>query len=103
MRLLSVLFAIIFLFSSAEAATQIEIAGPAGSEQFGQKVVVLPSGNIVVTDPFYDAPGPIPDVGAVYLYNGATGTLISMLTGSAADAASRRGRRTRGIELSRAE
>ena len=48
---------------------------------------MLPNGNIVVTDPGYDAPGPsgpIIDVGAVYLYNGATGALISTLTGSTA-------------------
>ncbi|MBK8304877.1 MAG: hypothetical protein IPK98_16350 [Chloracidobacterium sp.] len=31
----------------------------------------------MVSDPFYDAPGPIVDVGAVYLYDGSTGALIS--------------------------
>src|SRR5687768_4912969 len=68
-----------------KAATQIDISGPAGSERFGQQVVALPNGNIVVTDPMYDAPGPISNVGAVYLYNGATQALISTLTGSTAD------------------
>ena len=69
--------------SSIRAAGQIDLVGPAGSEQFGQNVTVLPNGNIVVADPVYDA-GPVVDVGAVYLYSGASGALISMLTGSAA-------------------
>ena len=68
---------------NATAATQIDIAGPAGSEQFGSAVAVLPNGNIVVTDPYYDAPGPIADVGAVHLYNSA-GVLISTMTGGTA-------------------
>ena len=66
------------------AATQIDIPGPLGSERFGQIVTALPNGNIVITDPFYDAPGPISNVGAAYLYNGA-GALISTLTGTTAN------------------
>ena len=62
-------------------ATQIDLIGPPGSGIFGESVTVLPSGNIVVTDPYYDS-GTTADVGAVYLYNGATGALISTLTGS---------------------
>ncbi|HSD85021.1 MAG TPA: hypothetical protein VLG46_14230, partial [Anaerolineae bacterium] len=69
----------------ALAAAQTDIIGPVGSEVFGRWVVVLPNGNIVVTDPYYDAPGPITDTGAVYLYNGGTGVLISQLTGSQAN------------------
>ena len=46
-------------------------------------MTVLPNGNFVMTDPGYDA-GPLADVGAVYLYDGATGALISALTGSTA-------------------
>ena len=46
--------------------------------------MVLTNGNIIVVDPGYDAPGPIPDLGAVYLYNGATGVLINTLTGATA-------------------
>src|SRR5207248_1718333 len=63
------------------------INGPAGSGRFGFSVTALPNGNFVVTDPFYDITSPtlIADVGAVYLYNGATGALISMLTGSTTD------------------
>jgi len=68
----------------AIAATQIDIPGPIGSGQFGTSVTVLPNGNIVVTDPYYDS-GSAVDVGAVYLYNGASGALISMLTGTTAN------------------
>src|SRR5436190_13771169 len=59
------------------AAAQVDIAGPAGSVAFGTSVVVLPNGNIVVTDPDKGAN----QIGAVYLY-GPTGTLISTLSGS---------------------
>ena len=61
-------------------AGQTDIVGPAGSGSFGERVTVLPNGNIVVADPYYDS-GSTTDVGAVYLYNGADGTLISTLTG----------------------
>ena len=66
--------------ASALAATQFDIHGPAGSVFFGISVAVLPTGNIVVTDPYYNG-GIGVDAGAAYLYNGATGALISMLTG----------------------
>ncbi|MGB8253603.1 MAG: hypothetical protein WCF08_10340, partial [Anaerolineaceae bacterium] len=65
------------------SSTQSDIVGPPGSGQFGDSVAALPNGNIVVTDPLYDD-GMITDVGAVYLYNGATRALISTLTGSTA-------------------
>ncbi|MDB6132721.1 MAG: Cadherin proteinputative collagen-binding protein [Verrucomicrobiales bacterium] len=55
--------------------------GPPGSERFGWEVALLPNGNLVVTDPWYDAPGPVKDAGAVYLFS-RTGTLLSTLTGS---------------------
>jgi hypothetical protein len=64
-------------------AGQTDIVGPVGSEQFGKSVTVLPNGNIVVTDPYYDD-GSTVDVGAVYLYDGATLAIISTLTGSTA-------------------
>ena len=67
-------------FAGHSQAGQTDIPGPAGSVRFGTSVTVLPNGNIVVTDPYYDAPGATA-VGAVYLYNGA-GALISTLTGS---------------------
>jgi hypothetical protein len=45
-----------FLFLAAKAvAVQVDIAGPAGSGQFGTSVTILPNGNFVVTDPSYDA------------------------------------------------
>src|SRR5262245_38124951 len=61
-------------------AGQTDIPGPAGSGAFGSSVSVLPNGNIVVIDPSFDAPGPVADVGAVYLYS-PTGVLISTLKG----------------------
>ena len=76
----------IFVFLSADTLAQhTDIRGPIGSGSFGQKVVFLPNGNIVVTDPLYDIPTGAADVGAVYLYNGSTGDLISTLTGSTAN------------------
>jgi len=62
------------------AATQIHLTGPAGSGSFGSSVTTLPNGNVVVSDPSYDS-ATNPNVGAVYLYSGATGQLISVLTG----------------------
>ncbi len=47
---------------------------------FGTQVLYLPSGNIVVTDPLDNAGGA--NAGAVYLFNGTTGALISTITGS---------------------
>ncbi|WP_417387482.1 hypothetical protein [Gimesia sp.] len=47
---------------------------------FGETVVVLSTGNVVITSPYADIGGT--DTGAVYLFNGATGDLISTLTGS---------------------
>ena len=61
---------------------QTDIAGPAGSGAFGESVSVLSNGNIVVIDPTYS--GSAADAGAVYLYDGGTGALLSTLTGSAA-------------------
>jgi len=55
---------------------------PAPGNQFGTTVLVLSSGNVVVTSPFDDFGGT--DAGAVYLFNGATGVLISTLRGSSA-------------------
>ena len=52
---------------------------PAAGNQFGATVVALSTGNVVITSPFDDAGGV--DAGAVYLFNGATGALISTLRG----------------------
>jgi hypothetical protein len=63
------------------AADQANLAGPAGSGAFGTSVTVLPNGNFVVTDPFYDLPTGESEVGAVYLYS-PSGALLSTLTGT---------------------
>ena len=55
---------------------------PNAGNQFGHSVVALSTGNVVITSPFDDAGGT--DAGAVYLFNGSTGALISTLTGSSA-------------------
>ena len=75
------LLALTLLVTLVAAASQTDIFGPAGSSLFGTSVTALPNGNLVVTDPDYDA-GSNLDVGAVYLYDGETGLLISTLTGS---------------------
>jgi hypothetical protein len=54
--------------------------GPAGSGAFGKQVIVLPNGKLVVTDPLYSEGG-LPQLGAVYLYDGATLSLIGTLKG----------------------
>jgi Repeat of unknown function (DUF5650) len=63
-------------------AAQLDINGPAGSEFFAGTVTVLPNGNVVVSDRWFDLPGPVQDVGAVHLYSPDM-TLISTLTGTA--------------------
>jgi hypothetical protein len=67
--------------SAGVTGAQTDITGPSGSGEFGTMVAALPSGNIVITDPSYDS-GEVTNAGAVYLYNGASGALISVLTGS---------------------
>jgi hypothetical protein len=51
--------------------------------EFGTSVVALSTGNVVITSPYDDAGGT--NAGAVYLFNGSTGALISTLRGSKAD------------------
>ena len=60
-----------------------DIVGPPGSGQFGYVAIPLPNGNLLIADPGYDA-GEVADVGAAYLYDGATGQVISAITGSTA-------------------
>lgn len=67
----------------SSATRTFNLITPPGSEAFGTHVVWLPNGNLVVTDPLYDAPGPIANVGAAYLFS-PSGTMISKLTGSTA-------------------
>ena len=54
---------------------------PNPGNKFGDTVVALSTGNVVITSP-YDDLGGITDAGAVYLFNGKTGSLISTLRGS---------------------
>ncbi len=75
----------LFTFAGNIAAQQTDINGPAGSVRFGTQVTALPNGNIVVIDPNYSIPAGAANVGAVYLYNGSTGALISTITGSTAN------------------
>ena len=56
---------------------------PNDGNGFGAVVVPLETGNVVISSPFDDAGGE--DAGAVYLFNGSTGELISTLTGSSAN------------------
>lgn len=65
----------------SHAALQTDVVGPFGSGHFGEDVEVLSNGNVVVLDPGFDL-GSIDDVGAAYLYNGATHQLISAVIGS---------------------
>ena len=54
----------LFFTLTTAAQTQTNLPIPARSGAFGTHVAALPNGNFVVTDPLYDAPGPISDVGA---------------------------------------
>ncbi len=65
-------------------AQTTRVQGPAGSGEFGSSITVLSNGNYVVRDPTWDN-GPLVDVGAVYLYNGATHARIATLTGTKAN------------------
>ena len=61
---------------------QFELVNPTPNvnDNFGNSIVPLSTGNIVVTDPGDDSIAT--NAGAVFLYNGATGALISTLTGT---------------------
>lgn len=79
-----VVLAAFSISSAALAVVDSDLAGPPGSESFGMSVLVLANGNYAATDPDFDAEG-VENVGAVYLFDGATDTIISTLTGSGAD------------------
>ena len=82
------LLASVFLFLTLAQSGTVHAASfpefvdphPAPGNQFGATVLPLSTGNVVITSPNDDAGGI--DAGAVYLFNGATGALISTLTGS---------------------
>ncbi|MBL9160907.1 MAG: SUMF1/EgtB/PvdO family nonheme iron enzyme [Verrucomicrobiales bacterium] len=82
----ALLSAALLLSLSAQAAPpfpEFVDPNPNPGNQFGAQVVPLSTGNVVITSPFDDAGGT--DAGAVYLFNGATGALISTLRGSQAN------------------
>ncbi|QDT27598.1 hypothetical protein Enr10x_29160 [Gimesia panareensis] len=58
------------------AFSELTNPNPNIDTDFGDSVVTLSTGNIVVTDPSYNSGS-----GAVYLFNGESGELISTLTG----------------------
>jgi|GEM_PF-3108972 len=70
--------------TSAQSSAVVDVrivTGPAGSQRFGEQVLVLGNGNYITDDPGFDV-GDQADVGAVHLYDGDTDRLISTLTGS---------------------
>ena len=67
-----------------QAAQQDIPAPPNSGSSYADTVVVLPNGNIVVTDHTYSPPGAA-NAGAVYLLDGADLTVISTLTGTVAN------------------
>src|SRR5436190_24228438 len=56
---------------------------PVNGNAFGNQILPLANGNVVITSPFDNFNGS--DSGAVYLFNGSTGALISTLRGSSAN------------------
>lgn len=79
------IFALIVLPLSVQAVPFSEFVdpNPAEGNQFGSIVTPLETGNVVITAPGDDAGGE--NAGAVYLFNGASGELISTLRGSTAE------------------
>jgi hypothetical protein len=66
--------------AAAGAFPQFDLLDPGNGTDFGNITVALSNGNIVVTDPTDSTAAS--QAGAVYLFNGETGALISTLTGS---------------------
>jgi hypothetical protein len=82
----SLLLSVAFVFATmiGGRATQQDIPAPASSsESYGTAVTVLPNGNIVVVDPGFSLPN-LANVGAAYLLDGATLSIISTIRGSQA-------------------
>ena len=75
----------IIIDDSQEELPQFDLIDPneGGGTGFGQHIVPLSTGNVVVTKPEDNFAAD--NAGAVYLYNGKTGALISTLTGSQVD------------------
>ena len=71
----------LFLFVAVSSSQSIDIHGPEGSGRFGTSTATLPTGNFVVTDPDFDPDEKLTNAGAVYLYSGSSGQLISTMVG----------------------
>ncbi|MDQ1089785.1 T9SS type A sorting domain-containing protein [Siphonobacter sp. SORGH_AS_1065] len=71
----------LYMLLGFHAIAQPTVTTPSGSIEFGHTITVLTNGNYVVTDPYWSN-GIDAYVGAVYLYDGKTHSLISKLTGS---------------------
>lgn len=65
---------------------QYQLVDPnaAAGNAFGNELIALSNGNVVVAAPLTDVAGKA-DAGAVYLFNGVTGALISQISGAAAN------------------
>ncbi|MEO6830944.1 MAG: hypothetical protein ABI169_02005 [Chitinophagaceae bacterium] len=79
--LIFVLILSVFQMPEKGVAQTTNLITPNGSQAFGTSVTNLSNGNFVVSDPYW-SDGKSDSVGAVYLYDGSTFTLISKLKGS---------------------
>jgi Repeat of unknown function (DUF5650)/Carboxypeptidase regulatory-like domain len=78
-------FALLLSLFTFARAQNIDIPGPRDSGRFGTQVTSLPNGNFVVTDPSFDTGPGMMNVGAVYVYDGASGALIDSMIGEKQD------------------
>lgn len=67
--------------SANAAAWRFVDPAPQPGNRFGDAIVTLPNGNVVVSAPYQDVDGVV-DAGAVHLFDGRTATVIATLTGS---------------------
>ena len=58
---------------SGVVSSDNSLVGSTAGDQVGMFVTALTNGNYVVSSPFWDAPGPVADVGAATWVNGLTG------------------------------
>ncbi|MFM9914042.1 MAG: filamentous hemagglutinin N-terminal domain-containing protein [Methylophilaceae bacterium] len=74
----------IIIAASGGGASVIDLVDPliGANNLFGQNATVLSNGNIVVLNPLDDFVSANADSGAVHLFNGTTGALISSIVGS---------------------
>ncbi|MES2594108.1 MAG: choice-of-anchor D domain-containing protein [Verrucomicrobiota bacterium] len=78
----SLLLSAVWIHGAPQFAEFID-PNPNVGNGFGKTVVALSTGNVVITSPSDDLGGT--NAGAVYLFNGATGSLISTLRGGRAN------------------